>query len=263
MPKRNWDCGPVHCALSVCPRTATPSSNMATKIPTKRASSTGKPAPRRRVSGRPTGEDTVGKQVILQTTVELLKTRLPEQLTILEIAAAAGVARTLVRYYFGDLQGLLREVTEHLMAQLQDRMELVMRMQGSVRERVHQRLLLRLEFMQEHPHFERLALGEIYHGKDAAEKEAAGSALQRITKRGLELTDMILEDARSADLDARYVHLLILSVSAFIPTAQPLIHHLFGTGKECDRQVDNYLEFVSGMIADAIDRQPGRSNSRR
>lgn len=236
--------------------------DMATKTPTKRTSSAGKPA-RRRVSGRPTGEDTVGKQVILQTTVELLKTRLPEQLTILEIAAAAGVARTLVRYYFGDLHGLLREVTEHLMSQLQDRMEVVMRMQGTVRERVHQRLLLRLEFMQEHPHFERLALSEIYHGKDVAEEDAVGDALQRITRRALELTDMILEDARGADIDARYVHLLILSVSAFIPTAQPLLRHLFGPGKEGERQVDNYLEFVSGMIADTIDGKRGPVTPRK
>ncbi|WP_236702196.1 TetR/AcrR family transcriptional regulator [Cupriavidus basilensis] len=214
---------------------------------------------RRRVSGRPTGEDTVGKQAIIQSTVELLKIRAPEQLTVLEVAAKAGVARTLVRYYFGDLHGLLREVTECLMGQLQDRMEVVMRMQGSVRERVHQRLLLRLEFMREHPYFERLALGEIYYGEDATEENPAGSALQRITKRGLELTDMILEDAQGAKVDARFLHLVILSVSAFIPSAQPLLHHLFGTGEECEQQVDAYLQFVSRMLADAIDQQPERT----
>jgi AcrR family transcriptional regulator len=234
---------------------------MATKISPKRTSSTGKQA-RRRVSGRPTGEDTVGKQAIIQSTVELLKTRVPEQLTVLEVAAAAGVARTLVRYYFGDLHGLLREVTEYLMGQLQDRMEVVMRMQGSVQERVHQRLLLRLEFMREHPHFERLALGEIYYGKDASDADGGGSALQRVTKRGLELTDMILEDTPGADVDARYVHLVILSVSAFVPTAQPLLRHLFGTGRECDRQVDNYLQFVSRILAEAIEQNPERSKRR-
>jgi AcrR family transcriptional regulator len=223
---------------------------MVTKISPKHTSSTG--AKTRRASGRPTGSDTVGQQAIIQSTVELLKKRVPEQLTVLEVAEKAGVARTLVRYYFGDLHGLLREVTEYLMGQLQDRMELVMRMQGSGRERIHQRLRLRLEFMREHPNFERLALGEIYHGTDATRQNSAGSALQRITKRGLELTSMILEDVPASKVDARYLHLVILSVSAFIPTAQPLIHNLFGSGPACEQQIDDYLQFVSRVLADAI-----------
>jgi AcrR family transcriptional regulator len=206
----------------------------------------------RRVSGRPLADEAVGRQAILDSTVRLLKTRTPEQLSVLEVAAAAGVTRTLVRYYFTDLSGLLREVTESLMRQLQDRMEVVMRLQGTVYERVHQRLLLRLEFMREHPQFERLALSEIYYGDVADGAHSADTPLQRITRRGLELTSMLLSDSPASGVDPRFLHLAILSVSAFIPVAQPLLANLFGEGPEAERQVDSYLRFISHMLADRI-----------
>jgi AcrR family transcriptional regulator len=212
------------------------------------------PQPVRRTSGRPSADASVGREVILGATIELLRTRTPEQLSILEIAAAAGVTRALVRYYFGDLKGLLMAVTEHLMQQLQDRMEAALRTDGSLAERVHQRLLLRLEFMREHPHFERLAFSEIYQSGSVPIDEAAGSPLHRITRRGLELTGMLLDDAPRAQVDPRFVHLAILSVSAFLPLAQPLLAELFGGGAKADRKVDEYLWFVSRMLADTIER---------
>lgn len=205
-----------------------------------------------RVSGRPMEKNAVGRQAILDSTVLLLKTRAPEQLTVLEVAKIAGVTRTLVRYYFGSLNGLLQEVTEYLMGELQDRMQV--RMHGSVCERVHQRLVARLEFMREHPYFERLALTEIYYGDDTEESNPEGTSLQRITKRGLELTNMVLEDAPDSQVDPRFLHLAMLSISAFIPNAQPLLVHLFGAGKKGEQQVDEYLQFISRMLADAIER---------
>ncbi|NML32951.1 TetR/AcrR family transcriptional regulator [Paraburkholderia antibiotica] len=217
--------------------------------PSKKVSPKQKP---RRVSGRPLADEAVGRQAILDSTIRLLKTRTPEQLSVLEVAGAAGVTRTLVRYYFSDLSGLLREVTELLMRQLQDRMEVVMRLQGTVYERVHQRLLLRLEFMREHPHFERLALSEIYYGENADDKDPADTPLQRITRRGLELTSMLLADSPASTIDPRFLHLAILSVSAFIPIAQPLLATLFGEGPDADRQVDDYLRFISHVLADKI-----------
>ncbi|MBL0419211.1 TetR/AcrR family transcriptional regulator [Ramlibacter sp. AW1] len=213
-----------------------------------------KPATTRRGSGRPAADASVGREVILAATIELLRTRTPEQLSVVEVAAAAGVNRALVRYYFGDLKGLLMEATQHLMRQLQDRMETALRTEGDLAERVHHRLMLRLEFMREHPHFERLALSEIYQSGAEGGDDPEGTPLHRITQRGLELTRMLLDDTPHSRLDPRFVHLAILSVSAFLPIAQPLLAELFGEGPKADRKVDDYLKFVARMLADTIER---------
>ncbi|MET1537534.1 TetR/AcrR family transcriptional regulator, partial [Burkholderia sola] len=116
------------------------------------------------------------------------------------------------------LKGLLQEVTESLMRELQNRMEVALRTQGTVEERVYQRLLLRLDFMREHPQFERLALSEIYHYESEEEPPPSGTPLQRITRRGLELTSTMLMDgaqaSHPAQVDPRFIHLAILSISA-------------------------------------------------
>lgn len=218
---------------------------------TPRSSDSPKQKPRR-TSGRPFADATVGRDTILDATVRLLKSRTPEQLSISEIAVEAGVTRTLVRYYFSDLRGLLGEVTELLMGELQGRMGRALKTRGSVAERVHQRLLLRLEFMREHPQFERLALSEIYHSDPDGPAPKAESPLKRTTRRGLELTSLLLSDAQAPTVDPRFVHLAILSVSAFLPNAQPLLVELFGSGPKADRKIDEYLRFVSELLADKI-----------
>lgn len=212
-----------------------------------------KPKPQR-TSGRPFADATVGRDTILDATVRLLKSKTPEQLSISEIAAEAGVTRTLVRYYFSDLRGLLGEVTEQLMSELQDRMGRALKTRGTVTERLHQRLLLRLAFMREHPQFERLALSEIYHSHPDGPMARAESPLRRTTRRGLELTSLLLSDAQAASVDPRFIHLAILSVSAFLPNAQPLLVELFGTGPKAERKVDEYLRFMSELLADRIER---------
>lgn len=195
----------------------------------------------------------VGRDIILDATIRLLKSRTPEQLSISEIATEAGVTRTLVRYYFSDLRGVLGEVTELLMSELQGRMGRALKTQGTVAERVHQRLLLRLEFMREHPQFERLALSEIYHSGPIEATSNVESPLKRTTRRGLELTSLLLNDSQACVLDPRFVHLVILSVSAFLPNAQPLLAELFGRGPKAERKIDEYLWFVSQLLADRIE----------
>ena len=220
---------------------------------TTRSSDSAKQKPRR-TSGRPFADATVGRETILDATVRLLKSRTPEQLSISEIATEAGVTRTLVRYYFSDLRGLLGEVTELLMGELQDRMGKALKMRGTVTERVHQRLLLRLEFMREHPQFERLALSEIYHSAPVDAAANSESPLKRTTRRGLELTSLLLNDAQASTVDPRFVHLAILSVSAFLPNAQPMLAELFGSGPKADRKIDEYLRFVSQLLGDKIEQ---------
>ena len=220
---------------------------------TPRSSDSPKQTPRR-TSGRPFADATVGRNTILDATIRLLKTRTPEQLSISEIAVEAGVTRTLVRYYFSDLKGLLAEVTELLMGELQGRMGQALRARGSTADRVHQRLLLRLAFMREHPQFERLALSEIYHSDPDSPSAKVETPLKRTTRRGLELTSLLVSDAQKANVDPRFVHLAILSVSAFLPNAQPLLVELFGSGPKADRKIDEYLRFISQLLADKIEQ---------
>lgn len=240
---------------------------------------------RKRVSGRPIDSQSVGRQAIIDATVALLKTRTPEQLTILEVANAAGVARTLVRYYFGDLKGLLREVTEDLILHLQDRTEALLRHDGALVDRVHQRLTLLVGFLREHPQFQRLALTETYFADSGVDSPAdtAGNAkstaapagkrrsevgpggtrashalgstpLQRVARRGLQLTTMLLDETRAAHVDPRYIHLSILAIAYFIAPAQPLLTTLFGTGNQGRKQGDDYLRFVAQVLADRMEK---------
>ena len=69
----------------------------------------------------------------------------------------------------------------------------------------------------------------------------------------MELTRMSLTDFPECKIDPRHLHVAILSVSAFIPIAQPLLSHLFGDDSEVEKHVDVYLRLMAKMLADNIE----------
>ena len=68
--------------------------------------------------GRPVGKKSVGKEVIILRTVELLRITPPEKLSLTGVAKNAGVHLTLVKYYFQDRTRLLVDVARHLTIEL-------------------------------------------------------------------------------------------------------------------------------------------------
>jgi AcrR family transcriptional regulator len=186
----------------------------------------------------------------------LLKHEPPESLTIMQVAKAAGVARPLVRYYFGDLQGLLRAVNDTLMTDLQNRMQASLEESGSLFNKIRRRLELRLEFMQEHPNFERLASREVFSSQVPGERR-----LERTVERGMALTRGVFEGLPLSDADFLHIHVTIVGLSAFMETGKPLIEMLFGSGARGRRGTALYLDFVARLLAEYVQKKviPPRS----
>lgn len=70
-------------------------------------------------SGAPHGEDEV-RASLLAAATDLFAELGPSQVTVRQIAAAAGVNHGLVHYYFGSKDGLLSAVLDHCAAEIAD-----------------------------------------------------------------------------------------------------------------------------------------------
>lgn len=209
--------------------------------------------PKKRAVGHPTGKTMVGKTAIIEAAVELMRTKPPGELSILEVAATAGVDRALVRYYFGDKAGLVREAAAHIMDGLQERSRVMLDEKGALKQRIRRRLGLLVEALEEHPRFLQLVLNELYVD-DGSEERA--QTLEAIAGRGLKLSEALLTTAKGEplvrDIDPRFFHVAILGICTFFMDAQPMLAVLFKDEPDRTQLRERYLDFATDLLMQGI-----------
>jgi len=210
---------------------------------------------KRREAGRPKDKQSVGRQGLIDATLLLLRSTVPEELTLLDIAKSAGVDPALIRYYFGNKDGLLREATMHLMDFTQQQGEMLA--QGSdVKAMVRQRVRLIIDIGQQNPHFLKLVMREIYVGEGRAAQQSR-EFLASTAQRGVALSEAILaarpqERGRLPEIDARLLHVALLGACTYFATAQPLFDVLF----EGEQDVaERYVDFMTDLVLRGIGAQ--------
>jgi len=204
-------------------------------------------------AGHPTEKTMVGKAAIVDAALALMKTKTPQELSVLDIATAAGVDPALIRYYFTNKQGLMRAVATHLMDQVQARSQVMLGEDAPLEERIRKRLVLLIEALEDNPRFLQLVLNEIYSHADTPERI---DTLQGVASRGLALSEALLV-AREGDpplekIDPRFLHVAFLGLCTFFMDAQPMLKVLFSEERERKHLTENYLDFATRLILHGI-----------
>lgn len=209
--------------------------------------------PTKRVAGRPDKRHKVGREGLISATLDMLRHTAPDDLTLLDIATRVGVDPALIRYYFGNKEGLLREATFHLMDSIQalgEAMPEALSVPAMVRARVESIV----EVGRQNPHFLQLVMREIYGANDrgGAADGAASSYLEQTARRGVALSETMLaarqEGEGLPDLDARFLHVALVGAATFFATAQPLFEVLFAGEDDQDALAGRYVDFLTDML---------------
>ncbi len=106
--------------------------------------------------GRPTNKGSIGKEVLIEKTAQLLRTLPPEKLSLTAAAQAANVHLTLLKYYFQDRTRLLTEVARHLTVTLGKKVEAAEDDRPPPPERLRIRIDAMVDFYVENPFYHRL-----------------------------------------------------------------------------------------------------------
>jgi len=195
----------------------------------------------------------VGKAAIIDSVIALMKTKAPQELSVLEIATAAGVDPALIRYYFTNKQGLMRAAATHIMDQLQARSRAMLDQDAPLEERIRKRLILLIEALKDNPRFLQLVLNEIYSHVDTPERI---ETLHGVASRGLALSEALLIP-REGDpvldaIDPRFLHVAFLGLCTFFVDAEPMLKVLFSDEGEAPDLTGRYLDFATRLIMQGI-----------
>jgi AcrR family transcriptional regulator len=209
----------------------------------------------KRSAGRPTEAGTVGQAAIVDAAIGLMRTKSPAEMSVLEVAATAGVDRALVRYYFGDKAGLVRAAAAHIMDGIQERSRAMLDERGTLQERVRRRLGLLVEALEENPRFLQLVLNELYIDDGS---QARADTLLAIATRGLSLSEALLATREGEplirDIDPRFFHVAILGICTFFMDAQPMLAVLFKDSPDRAALKERYLDFATDLLVRGITR---------
>lgn len=219
---------------------------------------------KKREAGRPRETQGVGREGLIAATLALLRNSPPEALTLLQIANSAGVDPALVRYYFGNKDGLLRAATLSLMNQLQVTSELQAD-EPSAAAMLSRRVRLIIDTGRQNPHFLKLVMREIYIPREAGDAgDATWDVLDLTARRGAALSSALLEArpaaAQAVHIDARLLHVALLGACTFFASAQPLFKVLFDDDQDDDDLARRYSEFLTELLLRGIgvsDAPPG------
>lgn len=209
-----------------------------------------KPARRRtRAVGRPT-EDTVGERSIIAATVELLKTTHPARLNRLEIARAAHVDPALIRYYFGDMDGLLAqtafEITEEIISLSRAR-------KAEFEDRPAPEALVAFvrgffESVTRFPNYHQLILQQIFYG-GSKQARAMRKRLQlagQETLRGI--IDRGVASGELRETDTRFLEVALIGLSEAMVTGWALVEDLFPPAATRVTTTSDYEDFICAMV---------------
>lgn len=207
----------------------------------------------RRAKGRPnSAEPGVGRDAIVTATRALLASQNHAKLSLRELARALNVDPGLIRYYFGNKEGLYAEVVQEVLEENRRRHQKVIHSKLPPEQKLQRRISIYLDIISENPFLHSLFLDIILHGKGP---DTAQYRHQAVSRAYLELRQLMASSGAAIagqPVDARFLHLAILGMCEFYVSAQPMVRELFG-GQTPSRELrTRYGQFLTNLLTHGI-----------
>ena len=206
----------------------------------------------RRRKGRPSALDAnVGREKIIEAAIALLREHRAGELTQNLVAKQAGTDPKLIRYYFGDLEGLLTVVLERLIDGLGVVMSKASTSGGTPTDRMRRRITALTHYVVEHPNLWKMIADRVY----PAESNWAKSVRSELTNSAYLRLLTVIEDGRrsgefSEHFDPRFLYVALLGLSEIFVTARSIIDELF-PGRHADTE-RIYVDFIVDLVLNGI-----------
>jgi len=203
-------------------------------------------------AGRRPGSDTRVREDLLEAAQHLFATQGYEAVTLARVAEAAGVTSAMVRYYFGDKQGLYEAVTQQTLQPMLQRVRQLLDSKDT--PDLGSLLGEYMRFLATNPWIPRLVMREAL-SRDGRFREHFISHFAE-SGRGLIAEAIRRSQAAGtlrADLVPEFTAMSLVSMAVFPFAALPLTSSVFGVGLDeetLDKLIDNTSRILCrGVLA--------------
>jgi AcrR family transcriptional regulator len=229
--------------------------------PRKTAPRAAKPS---RAIGRPMGKRGIGKEMLVEKTVELLRTMPPEKLSLSSAARHAHVHLTLFKYYFQDRTRLLVDVARTLSKGLGDHVAEIERDAKSAPERLAIRIDLMVDFFLMNPYYHRLMLEIMADDTDPLATELINVWMSKTLDIYRSIIDAGVAEGTLRPIDPHFAFLAIMGLCEKFRHASKLFdRNQFMANETPEAAAARYKQFVIDMILEGVSAAPAITTHRR
>lgn len=201
---------------------------------------------KKRGQGRPS-DNAVGREGVLNKTIELVQDLPPARVTISLIAREAGVDPALIRYYFGDRETLLLAVVDKMLADVPPDVdgdaEPVNVLEARIRNTAR--------FTRSTKHVHRLMVDELADAKSADVRRQQGEMNMRAVNA---FARLLARDggAELREVNPLFLHVALVGLFDFFVSAQPVVRNLLPDGADMDVVAAEFEDFVVDLLLNGI-----------
>ena len=209
-----------------------------------------------RPRGRPAGEDALDvRAALLAAARERFLERSYRDVSVRELAAAVGVNAAMVRYYFGDKQGLYAAMLQEVLGPLAGRIEGMLATPGDRAPDLPGFLRAYMQTAAAHPWLPRLILRDVLAPGGAFRDRFIEQFAGRLAPKVAELAGRPRKGSPSPSLDPRLTVVSMLSLGLWPFLAMPLLERALGLEPD-EAGIEQLIEhtvkfFQAGLSAGA------------
>ena len=189
----------------------------------------------------------VGRERILDLTIQYLRTHSLAEFSIASIAKSGNVDPALIRYYFGSKDGLLTELVSKLTAHSTTAGLRFLSDTGPIEQRFRRRVRALVDDAAHTPFYHELLVDRIFRRDDAA----ARAVLDDLARRATQLTRKLLDDGELRQVDPAFLHMLVIGACSFFASGRPLLDALRNR-KTTDRTLDAFADFMADVLMNGL-----------
>ncbi|WP_133303021.1 TetR/AcrR family transcriptional regulator [Cupriavidus lacunae] len=212
--------------------------------------------PKKRRKGRPsTLDENVGREKIIATAIALLRNHKPGEITQNLVASNAGVDPKLVRYYFGDLEGLMTTVLERLIDGLGMVMSKASTTGGTATERIRRRIRALTNYVVANPNLWEMISDRVY----ASKTDWAKNVRAELTSSAYSRLQTVIEDGQrngefAENIDTRFLYIALIGLSEIFVTARSIVDELMPGRRTSTENL--YADFIIDLVLRGIAKRP-------
>jgi AcrR family transcriptional regulator len=211
-----------------------------------------------RGAGRPREKRGIGKEMLIEKTMEFLRTTPPEKLSLTAAANNAGVHLTLFKYYFHDRTQLLVDVAWHLNWDLSKRIQAAEQAQSTASDRIHIRIDSLIAFYLLNPFYHRLMLEILAAEESVLSQELISVWLDKTLDIYREIFSRGVADGTLRPIDELYIYLAILGLCEQFHHSVRLSERVGFAPEEAPEQaLARYRAFLHELIFNGISTARG------
>lgn len=201
---------------------------------------------KKRGQGRPS-DNAVGREAVLDKTMELVQHLPPARVTMSLIAREAGVDPALIRYYFGDRETLLLAVVDKMLAEIppevEEDAEPVTMLEARIRNTAR--------FTRSTKHVHRLMVDELADAKSADVRRQQGEMNMRAVNA---FANLLARDGGNElrEISPLFLHVALVGLFDFFVSAQPVVRNLVPEETDMDALSGEFEDFVVDLLLNGL-----------